>query len=100
MLKPRLSPQQPSRRFVFSLVITLLLAQWLVFTHVHKQTSHAPDSLCSVCLTGEHFNHALGNSVVLFNHQAAPHTNVFIFGMVVLRQFIPAFNSRAPPVLL
>lgn len=100
MFDRRLSQQQPSRKFVFTLVLILLLAQWLVFTHVHKQSSSTPDSLCSVCLTGEHFNHALGNSPVIISRQSVPRTAFIVFTSVVLQQFFPAFRSRAPPILL
>jgi len=100
MFDKRLSQQQPPRKFIFTLVVTLLLTQWLVITHIHKQTKHATDALCSVCLTGEHFNHALGNSPVIVNRQPAPQFDYIVLNNEHLQQFVPPFRSRAPPILL
>ena len=91
---------QTNRKFNFTLVLALLLAQWLVITHFHKETNHSPDTLCSLCLAGKQINHALDSSPVVFYLEPAPHFDFFVSIQERLQQFYPTFRSRAPPVFL
>jgi hypothetical protein len=100
MFDRRLSQIQPKRKFVLTMVFSLLLAQWLVFTHVHKPNNSSSDSLCSVCLVGQHLNHALGNSPLIITHQPVLPVAFIVFTSLVLAQNFSAFRSRAPPTLL
>lgn len=100
MNNSRFRQLQTNKNFVVALVFGLLLAQWLVLTHVHDQQSTSPDSLCSVCVTGEHFSHAVSSSPVVVTSQAVTQTVLDVFEHIILQQFVPFFHSRAPPVLL
>lgn len=91
---------QTNRKFVLSLIFGLLLAQWLIFTHVHDQDSNTADSLCSVCLAGEHFNHALANNQVDIPGQAVTQFVLVLYRNLISQQFFLAFHSRAPPFFL
>ncbi len=91
---------QPNRQFIVSLVFGLLLAQWLVLTHVHEQTNSTPDSLCSVCLTGEQFNHVVGSSLAPISQQVVPQFVLVVVSDYFTQLFLSAYQSRAPPQLL
>jgi hypothetical protein len=88
------------KKLALALIFSLLLAQWLVFTHVHNQDNGATDTLCSICVSGEHFNHASVNKHVSINIQAGLLSALIQPAYTFSQQPVLAFNSRAPPVLL
>ncbi|MGD8569785.1 MAG: hypothetical protein PVJ39_16990 [Gammaproteobacteria bacterium] len=100
MLDRQLNQTPSKRKFVLALVAGLLLAQWLVFTHVHEQKGNSSDSLCAFCLTGQHFSHAVGDTPLVITRQPALRIDFFALSHIVLQPLFPAFHSRAPPVLL
>ena len=97
MFDRRLNRMQRQHKTVLVLVLALLLAQWLVLTHVHVQKSGSPDSLCSVCLAGEHLGHAVSNSPLLLTSPLIPQADFVVFVNVVRQTIRLAFHSRAPP---
>jgi len=100
MFNGRLSQVNQQRKFVLVLIIGLLLSQWLVFTHVHKQGSNTPDSLCSICIVGEHLSNALISNPFIITQQLFSPFDIFILTNTALQQRFSVFHSRAPPVLL
>ena len=100
MFDRRLTRMQKLQKTVLALVVTLLLAQWLVLTHVHVQKNGTPDSLCSVCLAGEHLGHAVPISPLVIAPPFIPQADFIVFVTVVRQPIRLAFQSRAPPVLL
>lgn len=87
------------RKFVLTMIFGLLMAQWLVFSHVHEQNASAPDSFCFACVVGEHFSDTLINSQIVFSSQATFQIINTVLNDLVLQQTFFAFKSRAPPVL-
>lgn len=96
----RLNRIQIQPKTVLLLVVALLLAQWLVLTHVHVQESATQDSLCSVCLAGQHLGHAVPNSPLQLVSPFVQQADFIVFVNVVRQPVRPAFQSRAPPILL
>lgn len=99
MFYTRINRMQKQQKTVLALVLALLLAQWLVLTHVHVQKSGRPDSLCSVCLAGEHLGHAVPNSPLVFTPPFIPQADFIVFVTAVWQPVRLAFQSRAPPIL-
>ena len=97
MFAKRLSQLQSQRKLVLMLVLGLLLAQWLVITHIHEHAGNTYDSLCAICVTGEHFSHVLNNSPLIITPQFFQQFNLYISNDAVLQQSVLAFHSRAPP---
>lgn len=99
MFDRRLNRMQKQQKTVLALVLALVLAQWLVLTHVHTQKSGTPDSLCSVCLVGEHLGHAVSNSPLALAPLFVRQADFIVFVNFVQQPIRPAFQSRAPPLL-
>ena len=88
---------QKNRKIVLTLVIGMLLAQWLAITHVHKQGDKTRDSLCSICLAGKHFHSALASNAAVLLSNPIKYFIIAVLTHQVFQPIFSAFHSRAPP---
>ena len=82
------------------LVLVILGAQFVVLTHTHDSSHHSADSLCKVCVSGEHSGNALIGSPP---GQVQSITEFFLprfVTQVYLRLFSTQALARAPPASL
>jgi len=86
-------------RFHYSamLVVALLFAQYIVFSHTHDSLHHNTDALCKICISGEHLGHGLASA----SDVGVPSIKEFFLvgsaTKVYINLFFTCALARAPP---
>jgi len=90
-----------NNKFLAILLLAFVLsAQWLFLTHVHDEEKASADSLCSICLVGEHFDHATLNTTFGLQNLSLSFIEIKYDAPSQVASTLVAFHSRAPPISL